>query len=127
MTQDNSPDESLQKSLHRDPAAAELVALVAEFLENKILPAAAADSHSYDEVAAAVEALRIAGRELQVGAAADAATRDALARLGFSEEAQLTAAIRNGDLDDRAGDVTSCLRALARQRLAVTHPGYQNE
>lgn len=127
MTQDNARDQTLHKSLHRDPAAAELVALVAEFVETKVLPAATPDSHSYNEVARAVEALRIVGRELQVGPAADAATRGALALLGFTDEAQLTAAIRNGDLDDRAGDVTACLRALASHRLAVAHPGYQDE
>ena len=42
-------------------------------------------------------------------------------------EAQLAAAIRDGQLDDRAENVTSYLRSLADQRLNVSHPGYQNE
>jgi Domain of unknown function (DUF6285) len=49
---------------------------------------------------------------------------DALAGLGVADETQLAAAIRSGDLDDRAGDVLSALRALVRRRLDVAHPGY---
>jgi hypothetical protein len=73
----------------------------------------------------AANALRIVERELLAVSADD--VMDALATLGLSNEAQLAAAIRNGDLDHRADDVTSCLRALVSHRLAVAHPGYQNE
>ena len=43
-------------------------------------------------------------------------------RLGFADETQLAAAIRAGELDDRAGEVLPCLRTwcvIARDR----HPG----
>jgi hypothetical protein len=49
---------------------------------------------------------------------------DALGELGFTDEAQLAAAIRAGELDDSAADVLPVLRALVRHRLAVAHPGY---
>ncbi|GAB3014293.1 DUF6285 domain-containing protein [Mycobacterium bourgelatii] len=118
---------SSNESPSRDRTATELLALVTQFLEEHVLPAATASPHSHDEIAAAVAALRIVEREMLGDPAGDATSRAALARLGFSDEAQLAAAIRNGDLDDRAADVTSCLRVLAQQRLAVANPGYQNE
>ena len=49
---------------------------------------------------------------------------DALAELGFADEAELATAIRAGELDDRADDVLACLRTLVRRRLEVAHPGY---
>ncbi|CAM2792880.1 DUF6285 domain-containing protein [Mycobacterium intermedium] len=118
---------SSAESPFRDRTATELLALVTQFLEDHVLPAAAASPHSHDEIAAAVDALRIVEREMLSDPAGDATSRAALARLGFSDEAQLATAIRNGDLDDRAAEVSSCLRTLARQRLLVTNPGYQNE
>ena len=46
------------------------------------------------------------------------------AGLGFSDEAELAAAIRAGDVDDRPDDVLACLRTVVRRRLDVAHPGY---
>lgn len=48
----------------------------------------------------------------------------ALDRLGFSDETQLAAAIRAGELDNRAGEVLPVLRTLVRHRLTIAHPGY---
>jgi Arc/MetJ family transcription regulator len=47
--------------------------------------------------------------------------------MGFADEEQLAAAIRAGDMDGRAEQVTACLRILVRRRLAVAHPGYDSE
>ncbi|MBV8928001.1 MAG: nuclear transport factor 2 family protein [Mycobacteriaceae bacterium] len=44
--------------------------------------------------------------------------------LGFADEAQLAAAIRDGELDGRADEVGAFLRRLVQHRLAVAHPGY---
>jgi hypothetical protein len=109
--------------LYGRPTAAELVAAVAEFLETDVREATSGRVNFHARVAA--NALRIVERELLVGSAADVGHE--LAALGFADEAQLAAAIRNGDLDHRAAEVTSCLRALVNHRLAVAHPGYQNE
>ncbi|HTQ15908.1 DUF6285 domain-containing protein [Mycobacterium sp.] len=111
-------------ALHGRPTAAELVATVAEFLEAEVH---SSKPDAQRELAAAVEALRIVERQLLADPADDAASGDALAALGFSDEAQLAAAIRDGHLDDRADDVTSYLRTLVNRRLNVSHPGYQNE
>ena len=120
MTSVTHPDDSL----HGRPSAAELVAAVADFLETQVQTR---ERDAQNEVSAAAQALRIVERELLAGPAGDAASRAALTKLGFADEAQLAAAIRDGHLDDRAEDVTSYLRALINHRLAVSHPGYQNE
>jgi hypothetical protein len=97
------------------PTAAELVAVVADFLDNDVRNATDGQVSFHARVAANV--LRIVERELLDDRAAPNL-------LGYPDETALAAAIRAGDLDDRAADVLPCLRALVRHRLAVAHPGY---
>jgi Domain of unknown function (DUF6285) len=106
--------------LYGRPTAAELVAAVADFLDNDVRSATEGQVNFHARVAANV--LRIVERELTDDSAAEVTER--LAELGFVDEAQLAAAIRAGTLDDRADDVLPTLRTLVRQRLAVAHPGY---
>ncbi|CQD08893.1 aminoglycoside phosphotransferase [Mycobacterium lentiflavum] len=105
------------------PLAAELVAAVAEFLETDVREATSGQVNFHSRVAA--NALRIVERELLDQSEAE--SRAALADLGFGDEEQLAAAIRAGELDDRAGEVLAALRTLVRNRLAVAHPGYDSE
>ncbi|ORV92340.1 hypothetical protein AWC11_08090 [Mycobacterium interjectum] len=102
------------------PLAAELVAAVAEFLETEVREATGGQVNFHARVAA--NALRIVERELLDESEAESAA--ALAALGFADEDRLAAAIRAGELDGRADEVTACLRTLVRNRLAVAHPGY---
>ena len=106
--------------LYGRPTAAELVAAVADFLDNDVRSAIDGQVNFHARVAANV--LRIVERELTDGSAAE--VTDRLAELGFADEAQLAAAIRAGGLDDRADDVLPALRTLVRHRLAIAHPGY---
>ncbi|MBW0013745.1 DUF6285 domain-containing protein [Mycobacterium sp.] len=105
------------------PIAAELVAAVAEFLETDVRAATTGQVNFHARVAA--NALRIVERELLDESEEECG--EALAALGFGDEEQLAAAIRAGELDGRPDEVTACLRTLVRRRLAVTHPGYDNE
>lgn len=105
------------------PLAAELVAAVAEFLENDVRGATEGQVNFHARVAA--NALRIVERELLDDSEAE--SRAALAGLGFADEQQLAAAIRSGELDGQPDRVTACLRTLVRRRLAVAHPGYDSE
>lgn len=110
------------------PTAAELVAVVADFLDNDVRRATGPDSRPADaaqvnfHARVAANVLRIVERELLDDSAG--AVTNALGSLGYSDEAQLSAAIRAGDLDDRPDDVLACLRTLVRRRLDVAHPGY---
>ncbi|WP_102144666.1 DUF6285 domain-containing protein [Mycobacterium hubeiense] len=106
-------------SIYGRPTAAELVAAVAEFLETDVRASTDGQVNFHARVAA--NALRIVERELTAESTDAVAT---LARLGYADEAQLAAAIRAGEFDDRAGELLPALRAIVRQRLAVAHPGY---
>jgi len=110
------------------PTAAELVAVVADFLDNDVRAATRPDGGLADagqvnfHARVAANVLRIVEREL-LDDSADA-VNEALAALGFSDERQLAAAIRAGELDGRPDDVLACLRTIVRRRLDVAHPGY---
>ncbi|MCV7364692.1 hypothetical protein H7K19_24465 [Mycolicibacterium neworleansense] len=108
-------------NLYGRPSAAELVAAVAEFLDTEVREQCGGALNFHARVAA--NALRMVERELLTEDAVPAAEA-ALAGVGFADEDELAAAIRAGDLDDRADDVTACLRVLVRQRLSAAHPGY---
>lgn len=112
-----------QLSSYGRPTAAELVAAVAEFLETDVRDSCAGQVNFHARVAANV--LRTVERELLVES--DDEVSDALAALGFTDEAALGAAIRAGALDHRSDEVTACLRTLVRHRLAVAHPGYEDQ
>ena len=108
--------------LYGRPTAAELVAAVADFLDNDVRSATEGQVNFHARVAANV--LRIVERELTDESAAEVVGR--LAELGYADEAQLAAAIRSGALDDRAAEVLPMLRMLVGRRLAVAHPGYES-
>ncbi|HEY9267690.1 MAG TPA: DUF6285 domain-containing protein [Mycobacterium sp.] len=105
------------------PTAAELVAAVADFLDNEVRAACGGQVSFHARVAANV--LRIVERELLDETAG--AVRETLGGLGFPDEAALSSAIRRGELDDRGGDVMACLRILVQHRLSIDHPGYDHE
>ncbi|WP_083209166.1 DUF6285 domain-containing protein [Mycolicibacterium vulneris] len=115
--------EQLVSNLYGRPTAAELVAAVAEFLDTEVRDGDSVAAPVKFQARVAANALRMVERELLAEDAAPAAEA-ALAELGFTDEATLAAAIRAGELDDRADDVTAGLRVLVRQRLAAAHPGY---
>jgi hypothetical protein len=95
--------------LYGRPTAAELVAAVADFLDNDVRAATGPDSELADagqinfHARVAANVLRIVERELTDDSAADVA--GALAELGFT-------------------DVLPMLRRLVGHRLAIAHPGY---
>jgi hypothetical protein len=115
-------------SIYGRPTAAELVAAVADFLDNDVRAATGPNGRLADagqvnfHARVAANVLRIVERELLDESTGE--VTDALAGLGFTDESQLAAAIRTGDLDDRAADVLPTLRALVRHRLTIAHPGY---
>ncbi|WP_109771871.1 DUF6285 domain-containing protein [Mycolicibacterium fortuitum] len=109
-------------NLYGRPTAAELVAAVAEFLDTEVRDSESVAAPVKFQARVAANALRMVERELLASGAPAVAA--ALAEVGFRNETDLAAAIRAGELDDRADDVTDCLRVLVRHRLAAAHPGY---
>jgi hypothetical protein len=110
-------------SAYGRPTAAELIAAVAEFLETDVRESTSGQVNFHSRVAA--NALRMVERELL--ADPEDGVNEALARLGYSDEAQLAAAIRAGDVDGAGEPVQAAQRALVGRRLAAAHPAYQDE
>jgi aminoglycoside phosphotransferase (APT) family kinase protein len=114
-----SPDPDLG-AMER-PTQDELLAATAGFLAED-LPGT--DDRARFHARVAVNALKIARRELRVGAAHSLAHRERLEALGCVDDAALVAAIHDGTLDDRRSEVLDAVRALTLDRLAVANPRY---
>jgi hypothetical protein len=114
--------------LHDRPTAAELVAAVREFLERDVAPALADDAGAVAfHLKVASRVLAMVEREVELGPAQEAAHRNRLATLGFAGDADLAAAIRAGELDDRYDEVKAAVWAAVRDKLAVANPRYSDE
>jgi hypothetical protein len=74
----------------------------------------------------AVNVLNMVQRELELGPAQAAAHRDRLDALGFADEAELAAAIRRGDVDERYDEIKSAVSATVRDKLTVANPKYMD-
>ncbi len=107
---------------HDAPSAAELVEAVREFLEGDVMGATDGRVRFHARVAA--RALAVVERELAAGDELAAAHGLRLAALGYSSEAELAAAIRSGQLDDRWDEVAAVVRATVADKLAVANPDY---
>jgi hypothetical protein len=109
---------------HDRPSAAELVTAVREFLERDILDAVEGRGRVRFHTLVAINVLGMVERELALGQAQAAAHAERLAGLGAGGDAELAAAIRAGDLDDRATEVRAALTESVRDKLLVANPGY---
>ena len=93
-----------------------------EFLENDVM--AATDGRVQFHTRVAVNVLNIVQRELEMGPEQAAAHASRLRALGFDDDADLAAAIRNGELDDRYAEVKAAIKASVDDKLAVANPKY---
>ena len=110
-----------QTSVAGRPTAAELIAAVADFLDNDVR-AVGGQVGFHARVAANV--LRIVERELLDDTGEF--LRQSLAGLGCVDETALAQAIRDGQLDGSADEVMECLRSVVKHRLSIDHPGYDS-
>jgi hypothetical protein len=107
---------------HDMPSAAQLVEAVREFLERDVMPATEGRVQFHTRVA--MNVLGMVERELALGPALAEAHAAGLARLGVSDEAALAAAIRDGSLDDKVGEVRQFVRDTVEAKLRVANPRY---
>ena len=108
--------------LHGRPTAVELVEAVREYLRADVIQATDGRVQFHARVAA--NALAVVERELEQGPAAESAHAEQLADLGFTDEADLAAAIRSGSVDDRAEAVGSTVWAAVQSKLAIANPDH---
>jgi hypothetical protein len=104
----------------RYPSAADLARAVEGFLREELMPALEGRLQFQTLVAANVMA--ILGRELTDGPAAAAAHAERLAALGIADDEALVAAIRNGDMDGRMGELLTALRPSVEANLTIANP-----
>jgi aminoglycoside phosphotransferase (APT) family kinase protein len=106
--------------LHGHPTAGELVEAVREWISSDVRDATEGRVAFHARVAA--NALAIVERELTLGPAQGAAHQARLAGLGASDDEALAAAIRAGELDDRAEEVRDAVARSVRAKLEVANP-----
>ncbi len=110
------------------PNTAELVEAVREFLSDHVAPNVEGQLAFHTRVA--VNALAIVERTLAQGGAMDAAElvrlKDLLKQNGDLEElnAELSRAIRAGEMDDRKDALLAHLRQTAEDKIALANPRY---
>ena len=107
---------------HDVPTARELIEAVREWLDRDIAPATDGRLRFHTRVASNM--LAMVERELELGDAQAEAHGARLASLGMADDAELVAAIRAGDLDDRLDEVRSVLRDAVTDKLRVANPRY---
>ena len=109
---------------HDAPDAAELVEAVRDYLADDLGPRATGRDRWMVRIAA--NALTIAARELDTGAADAAAHTQRLAAFDVDSDQALAQAIRSGGLDDRRAELARSLWATTLDKLAVANPGYRD-
>jgi hypothetical protein len=110
-------------AVHDSPSAAQLVEAVREFLQRDVMGATEGRVQFHTRVA--VNVLAMVERQLTVGPQQAADHAAGLARLGYSDEAALAAAIRDGSISDvELSGVAAFVRQTVRSKLEVANPRY---
>ena len=109
---------------HDRPYGPELLRAVRGFLAAEAGPAGASTAGARARFLTRVadNALKIAEREARLAPAHEQSHRQRLAALGVGDDAELCAAIRDGSLDHRFGDVTAAVRDMTADKLTVANP-----
>lgn len=107
---------------HDRPTASELLEAVREFLRDDVLPATEGRVQFHTRVA--LNALEMVRREIDEGPSMQAEHERRLRELGFADDAELSAAIREGRLDDRWDDAFTAVYESVIEKLRVANPGY---
>jgi hypothetical protein len=112
--------EAAMSDLHNYPDAGELLDAAIEFLTGL----AVADERAF-HLRVAVNALGIVRRELRSAPDDEAAHRQRLAELGFTDDADLASALRAGQVPSSLlAPVRAALLADAEARLRVANPRF---
>jgi aminoglycoside phosphotransferase (APT) family kinase protein len=112
---------------HDRPGGADLLRAVREFLTTEVGSGEGADPRLRFHALVAANALRIAEREAMLAASHERRHRARLAALGCDDDAGLCAAIGDGSLDHRFGEVVEAIRAATIDKLTVANPGHLSQ
>ena len=109
---------------HDRPAGPDLLRAVREFLTTEVGSGDGADPRLRFHALVAANALRIAEREALLADSHERRHRARLAALGCDDDAGLCAAIGDGSLDHRFGEVVEAIRDATIDKLTVANPGH---
>ena len=112
---------------HDRPGGPDLLRAVREFLTTEVGSGEGADPRLRFHALVAANALRIAEREAMLAASHERRHRARLATLGCDDDAGLCAAIGDGSLDQRFGEVVEAIRAATIDKLTVANPGHLSQ
>jgi Domain of unknown function (DUF6285) len=107
---------------HDAPSLEQMVESVREWIAGDVIAGTEGRLRFHARVAANM--LGMIERELRVGPAQAEAHRRRLSQLGVADDAELAAAIRAGELDERGEELRELLRASVVDKLLVANPGY---
>lgn len=103
-----------------EPTINELVEAVREFLAEEVMPGT--DGRLSFQARVARNVLATVERELELGPDQDLAHAGRLAALGVADDAELAAAIRRGDMDERWDEVRAAVAERVEDRLRIANP-----
>jgi aminoglycoside phosphotransferase (APT) family kinase protein len=112
---------------HDRPGGPDLLRAVREFLTTEVGSGEGADPRLRFHALVAANALRIAEREAMLAGRHEGRHRARLAALGCDDDAGLCAAIGDGSLDQRFGEVVEAIRAATIDKLTVANPGHLSQ
>jgi aminoglycoside phosphotransferase (APT) family kinase protein len=110
---------------HDAPTAAELLAAVETFLAG-LTENAALSGRDRFQARVSNGVLAQVRRELSAGPTPAAEHRRRVERFGFADDADLAAAIRRGELDERIAAAAELVRPAVLAKLAVANPRYSD-
>jgi len=108
-------------SPHDRPNMTEIVEAVREWLERDVMPAG---GRSGFHARVAANMLAMVEREIDAGPQMADDHRERLAGLGCSDDAELAARIRSGEIDPQWSEAVAAVVASVRDKLAVANPRY---
>jgi thiamine kinase-like enzyme len=117
---ETEPEADDVADLYGRPTAVELVEAVREWIDGDVREATQGRVQFHGRVAS--NALKVIERELALSRAHLPRHAAGLASLGCRDDAELSARIRNGDLDDRLVEVRSIVARAVRMKLQVANP-----
>jgi hypothetical protein len=111
----------LRTGPHDRPTAAELLEAVVEHLDGL---RAEQGGRTAFHLRVTGNVVAMLGREVALAPQLAELQLERLDSLGVADDAELAEAIREGRMDDRLDEVTQAVRAMVRDKLAVSHPGW---
>jgi hypothetical protein len=119
------PGREVGAALHDRPTLAELVEAVREWVDEDVRSGTEGRLSFHARVA--TNALRIVEREVALEPDLTLAHVARLRELGCTDDRELAARIRAGDLDGRTAEVRSLVAASVHDKLLVANPGWLDD